>query len=1157
MKHLDDDLKLLRNAKTKVGSKRYVELIPLGEEYSLGSWASLGNPSGSYNGLSSTVHEGKLYVGLETSGHIFRFDGPNTWTDMGQPSGATSINTLRSYNHKLYANGDNGEVYRFDGIGNWTYVGNAGTCMVYTSVVYYGNLYVGTCGSGKIYHFDKVSTWGELGITSPEAIRCLLVYNDRLYAGADDGHIYEYGGGETWTTKEETPRGAGIHSLVVFKNEMYCGVSGGAGAGHVFRYYGGRNWEDCGRLGTSTNVPALVSFGGRLYGGADDGKVYRYDGHTTWTEIVHLGSGTCVNSFTTFEGRLYATASTSSGNVYRVENQPGTVLDISSYVANVGKVTNRLERKLNQFQPKAVSVDLMDDEFFFKSDKTGILDYDNLKQGYQLKVHVGLTGSNQWILMFDGKVNPDSAKSIDRETGVFTAISWLDEAKNISAEVVADPDNSPFKNISGLVFLSCTADSRVGAKKMQFGWGETYPWISLDKGEKVDLPSYGTYTVFDPMKESGITLEVLVGNLPEDSEEDSFSVKEHEGTLIACGWWENILLGGQTGAIAKIAHEIGITDLDIRIDEIEEQLGTLKDFTYLSTPLPKGEITCARIVEIIDTPYQNKITMIIGTEKSSTQHYLYKVSINWVDKTIQSLHILNTTSDRIVKVLRFANKWFVVRAHKYAAAAPTEDEWQATYIYGLDSNFDIDYTYDIDANLGSIYDACLACSASVLGEATTSLYMIGNKQVTSNYYAKLFKLTWGGASLSHTFIVNLEYSPTNNNNITADQRATILPQTTQNYYWYGIRDKAAYTMLRIKNYGLTTGTFDKQYSLGAYNRIANFTRNIGGSSSHWQGYFKQRQNPTSPWHAYWIGEAGDIYYESDSDKIKNIIYANQDYEKYYMYWFYEQEGYKINQLDSLTGQEYKQGEKLDSKYSISEVAPMVFSGSAGDHNYVGFVKEDVTNTIVPFLYMPTSLTVSMDLTGMSCEKALTRLAEAHCCAVDIYGKDKMRFYFREEYNAEDTIDYDDYLKPQKRDYWKNWCGGVIVENKEKGIKFYAGNIHGKVIKVNSPFISSYKHARQLGLWLSSFFGKKRLLFSINVPFYIEPELLDKIILFLKDKDGNAWRSYNTIVYETSFNVSPGDKKSHNMELKLLEIGGEVVHVKNVMPIDSNKITVET
>ena len=196
--------------------------------------------------------------------------------------------------------------------------------------------------------------------------------------------------------------------------------------------------------------------------------------------------------------------------------------------------------------------------------------------------------------------------------------------------------------------------------------------------------------------------------------------------------------------------------------------------------------------------------------------------------------------------------------------------------------------------------------------------------------------------------------------------------------------------------------------------------------------------------------------------------------------------------------------------------------------------------------------------GMNCEKALTKLSEAFCCCLDIYEHQKARFYYRGSFNDSDTIDYDVYLRQPKKRYWKNWCDGVIVENSEKGIRSRIGTTDfGSRILTGGPidnvFVSSQGMAKVIAELLYSFYGVKKLVTPISIPFYVEPELMDKITFTLRDKDGNVWRSLGKLIYETSFNVSPGEKATHNMELELLEMTGEVLHSKIMTEVGSKII----
>ncbi len=274
-----------------------------------------------------------------------------------------------------------------------------------------------------------------------------------------------------------------------------------------------------------------------------------------------------------------------------------------------------------------------------------------------------------------------------------------------------------------------------------------------------------------------------------------------------------------------------------------------------------------------------------------------------------------------------------------------------------------------------------------------------------------------------------------------------------------------------------------------------------------------------------------------------MIYANPLFERYYIYWHYQDEFYQIKTTDSLLGLSWKEDEKLDAKYSLSHVAPVMwYEGEGqGDWWFAGIVQETGDKSLVPFLYKPGKVPMVdiADFTGKSCEGALTEFAKVYLCAYAIYERYKARFYFRESFNDTATLDSADYDLDPKMEYWDNKIDGVVIENTKKGIRFRVGNTGkgAKKIEIDSIFINSHGHAKIIANWLFTFFSQKREFVTVKVPFGIQYELFDKINLTLRNIDGTVFRSYNTIVYETSFNPSPKAETTHDVYLKLLQLDG--------------------
>ena len=121
------------------------------------------------------VHDGALYaatagphggdkINKGDFGRVYRYHGGKEWEDIGQPGDHYRINSLASFNGKLYAlsintGGKNGGVYVYDGGQKWTQCGDFGR--PHTSGVHDGRLYA-AYPQGEVFAFDG-KNWEHLG----------------------------------------------------------------------------------------------------------------------------------------------------------------------------------------------------------------------------------------------------------------------------------------------------------------------------------------------------------------------------------------------------------------------------------------------------------------------------------------------------------------------------------------------------------------------------------------------------------------------------------------------------------------------------------------------------------------------------------------------------------------------------------------------------------------------------------------------------------------------------------------------------------------------------------------------------------------------------------------------------------------------------------
>jgi len=248
------------------------------------------------------VHDGALYAATSAShggqpatvdfGHVYRYRGGQDWEDIGQPGANYRLNSLASFQGKLYVTGfnigpDPGHCYAYEGGTQWK-----------------------PCGEFKGWPHS------------------MAVNDGRLYVGYPQGEVYAYDGnawenlGNPLGTFSECNQ---VHSLGVYQGELYMG-SWPKGKVAVLRK---GKWVDLGRLGDATEVIALTVYNGSFYAGSiPRAEVFRFDGDGGWTSMrklfdppgyvpVPVGSGakavedwSRASSLAVFQGKLFASTAT-------------------------------------------------------------------------------------------------------------------------------------------------------------------------------------------------------------------------------------------------------------------------------------------------------------------------------------------------------------------------------------------------------------------------------------------------------------------------------------------------------------------------------------------------------------------------------------------------------------------------------------------------------------------------------------------------------------------------------------------------------------------------------------------------------------------------------------------------------------------------------
>ena len=278
------------------------------------------------NIYAMTTYKGKLYVGLSNiqscpySGHVYRYEGENTWTDVGKLGTADCVYSLLVYNDSLYAGtGYLGRVYKYAGENFWMEVGSPGlSCHTRVLAVFNEKLYAGT--DGRVFRYAGNRNWeyaGRLGVDNQ--IMALCVYNGKLYGGGYySKKVYVFDGNNTWN-EAGLLNGAGsyILSFAVYKGQLYAGTGSGT-TSNVFRYDGNASWSQVGELGSW--IASMIVYNGNLYAGTSNAgaSIYRYESDNNWIKVANLGSMDQVWSMAGNDGKIFIGAGNPFGNFSKV-----------------------------------------------------------------------------------------------------------------------------------------------------------------------------------------------------------------------------------------------------------------------------------------------------------------------------------------------------------------------------------------------------------------------------------------------------------------------------------------------------------------------------------------------------------------------------------------------------------------------------------------------------------------------------------------------------------------------------------------------------------------------------------------------------------------------------------------------------------------------
>ncbi len=305
-----------------------------------------GRPGNAVFGQSMAVHEGHLYVGTceageSEVGHVYRYDGPGNWSDLGTPDRANSITGMAAFGGSLYVGSgkyrlggsslkesDNphlgGKIFRYLGERRWEEVGRfpemeaVGGMVVFRSKLHVSSLYK----PAAFFRHEGERDWKKLEVPNGKRVEALGVYDGYLWAsGYDEGHVYRFDG-ETWVDlgrvgEEENTQ---TYAFATYQGLLHVATWR---TGKVFRWRNGM-WEDRGRLGEELEVMGMLVHNGSLYAGTLPlGQIYRYDSDRQWVLLKQLDSTPDVKyrrvwTMAQYQGKLFATT-LPSGHVWSMQ----------------------------------------------------------------------------------------------------------------------------------------------------------------------------------------------------------------------------------------------------------------------------------------------------------------------------------------------------------------------------------------------------------------------------------------------------------------------------------------------------------------------------------------------------------------------------------------------------------------------------------------------------------------------------------------------------------------------------------------------------------------------------------------------------------------------------------------------------------------------
>lgn len=284
-------------------------------------WTDCGRPGNAVLIAALATVNGVLYAGtLETGaneiGHLWRYEGGQKWTDLGNPLGCNVAHSIAQYQGSVYCGfgryltrltsnlpeelnkTPGGQVFRLEANGHWTDCGHPG-------------------------HEDATPESVPTSITASgkaDDVFALTAFNGNLYCVSNHRRgVFRYAGGQEWECVGLTEHR--IISLTIYRKHLYALINGDS----IYRYVDGKEWELCAKLPGASQLHGAVTCNGQLHVGTwPECDVFRYDGES-WVKVGRIGYEREVMAMAYYNGKAYM-GTLPMANVWRMDDDKFTYL---------------------------------------------------------------------------------------------------------------------------------------------------------------------------------------------------------------------------------------------------------------------------------------------------------------------------------------------------------------------------------------------------------------------------------------------------------------------------------------------------------------------------------------------------------------------------------------------------------------------------------------------------------------------------------------------------------------------------------------------------------------------------------------------------------------------------------------------------------------